>query len=292
MKDQQEQYNKIEIHEKFVVVEGLGTRCLSVGEGPPVILVHGLGEFLESWMYNISELSKCFTVYALELPGHGHSEKSTERYTPNFTRRFVLSFMQVMGIHSASMIGHSMGAVVCIELAVEFPDKVEKLVLVDSGGFERKLPLGYRMAALPLIGNIMLGPPQIFTKKTVKFGMRRQFYEPKIVPDEWIDIACRHFRRPDRNETIINIIKNYSRSFQDYNGDTITHKMMSLKQPVLIIHGNQDKVVPVTYARMSLELINSAVLTIFECCGHNPQIEKAAEFNETVKSFLTFRNQV
>ena len=189
------------MNEEYVTVDGLSIRYLVGGTGPVIILVHGLGAFLESWIFNFAALSEYLTVYAIELPGHGSSEDPKHDYSLSFYVKFVINLMAKMGISRASILGHSMGGPICISLAVDSPDKVDKLILVDSGGFNNKVSLSYRLATLPLLGNILLGPTLLINRATIRAGMRRQFYNPEIVPEEWIDAAYKHLKRPKRKKT-------------------------------------------------------------------------------------------
>jgi len=274
------------MNEEYVTVDGLNIRYLVRGTGPVILLVHGLGEFLEGWLFNLVALSEYFTVYAIDLPGHGLSEEPKHDYTLGFYVKFVVNFMAIMGISRASLLGHSMGGPICLSLAVDFPGKLDKLILVDSGGFSNKVSLGYRLATLPLLGDILLGPMLLINKTIIGVGMRRHFYNPEIVPEEWIDAACKYLKRPKRKKTMLNIIKNYTSIGSIHPEASVTDKLPLVKQPTLIIHGMQDKIIPVEHAYNACNLIPHARLEIFNQCGHNPQIEKASEFNEVVLTFL------
>lgn len=274
------------MNEKYVTVDSLNIRYLVAGTGPTIILVHGLGEFLESWLSNIAKLSEYFTVYAIDLPGHGLSEESNNNHSISSNAKFIIKFMSTMRISHASLLGHSMGGPICLRLAVDFPRKVDKLVLVDSGGFHDKVSMSYRLATIPFIGKMLLGSPLLINKVTIRLGMGRQFHNPEAVPVEWIDAANKHLKRPNRNEMMLNIIKNYTGIGSIHPEVRITDKLSKVKQPTLIIHGMQDKVIPVKHIYNAHNLIPRAKLEIFDQCGHNPQIEKAPEFNETVLSFL------
>jgi len=274
------------MNEEYATVDGLNIRYLVRGTGPAIILVHGLGEFLEGWLFNLAALSKHYMVYAIDLPGHGLSEESKHNHTVGSNVKFIVNFMATMGISRASILGHSMGGPICLSLAVDYPDKVDKLILVDSGGFHDKVSWGYRLATIPFLGKILLGSPLLINKATIRFGMRRQFYNPGIVPEEWIEAAKKHLKRPKRNETILKIIKKYTGIGSIRSDASVADKLTQVKQPTLVIHGMQDKVIPVEHACKACYLIPHARLEIFDQCGHNPQIEKASEFNEAVLSFL------
>jgi len=270
----------------FVKVNGIDVHYVKKGSGPPVLLIHGLGEFFESWMFNIDGLSSEFTVYAMDLPGHGLSEEWTDEYNIESGTRFLYGFMEAVGIDKAVIVGHSLGGPMTVGLAVRHPEKVEKLVLVNSGGFDDHVSMGYRLATVPVLGRIMLGPRQIFNRKTIRFGMRRQFFNAGAVPEAWVEAACTHFRRPNRNSMLMKIIRSYTGLRGIKKDVTILNLLPEIHQPVLIVHGENDNVVPVEKVREACRLIDSAAVTIFNECGHNPHIEKSSEFNEAVASFL------
>ena len=145
-------------NERYVSVDRVSTRYVLEGAGPPVLLIHGFGEFLEVWGYNITPLSEYFSVYAMDLPGHGLSGEPPGNDTLDFTSEFIVHFMQALGIGHASLVGHSLGGLVCLSVAINFPEKMDKLVLVDSAGLSKEAPLIYRLATLPVLGDIILRP--------------------------------------------------------------------------------------------------------------------------------------
>ena len=121
------------MNEEYIIIDGIKIRRLVSGHGPPILLVHGLGEFLEIWISNIAGLSQKFTVYAMDLPGHGLSEKTREDYTLGFSVNFIAKFMKAAGLHKVNLVGHSLGGAICVGFAMNFPDKVDNLVLVSTG---------------------------------------------------------------------------------------------------------------------------------------------------------------
>jgi 4,5:9,10-diseco-3-hydroxy-5,9,17-trioxoandrosta-1(10),2-diene-4-oate hydrolase len=274
--------------ERYVDIDGIRTRYVVGGHGPPVLLIHGLGEFLEVWSRNIAPLSEYFNVYAVDLPGHGLSGKPLGSYTLDFTSEFIVHFMQALGIERASLVGHSLGGMVCLSVAISFPDKVDNLVLVDAGGLTKEVPLTYRLATLPVLGHILLGPRLFVNKVTIRMGlkMKRHFYNPNIVDEVWIDAACRYLKRPERKDAIANIIRSSIKPGQMYPGASIVDKLHLVEVPTLVVHGAQDRVVPVRYAQLACELITDARCKVIDECGHCPQIEKAAQFNDLVAAFL------
>jgi len=274
-----------ELNEKYVTVEGTSIRYIARGTGPSVLLIHGFGEFLEVWFFNVPALSEYFTVYAMDLPGHGQSEEPGSAYTLAFCTRFVTGFMDAMGIQHASLVGHSLGGQICLGVTTDFPDRVDKLILVDSGGFSQEASLIYRLATLPLLGDIMIRPT---VKAAIRAGIKRRFYNPELVSEEWVDLSYGYMRMPKMKDTLLNIVRSNITIKGMRPEVVVTNKLHLVRPPTLLIHGRQDTTNPVQYAQNAGNLIPRARLKVFDECGHNPHLEKALEFNEAVLAFLRY----
>jgi len=277
------------VSERYVNIDGISTRYVVGGHGPPVLLIHVLGEFLEVWSRNIAPLSEYFNVYAVDLPGHGLSGKPLGSYTLDFTSEFIVHFMQALGIERANLVGHSLGTVVCLNLAISFPKKINKLVLVDAAGLSKKVPLTYRLATLPVLGHILLGPRLFVNKVTIRMGlkMKRHFYNPNIVDEAWVNATYKYLKRPERNDAILNVIRSNISLGGMYREASIADKLHLVKVPTLVVHGAEDKVIPFRYVQLACKLIPNVKCELIDECGHCPQIEKAAQFNDLVVTFLS-----
>ena len=177
-----------------------------------------------------------------------------------------------------------------LDLATDFPDRVEKLVLVDCSDFSGKIPISFKLSTLPFIGNfignILLGPRFLVSHSTIKLVIKRQFYNPGGIEPEWIDAAYAHLTSPARNRTLLNIMKTFNDNNESDATSSVADWLSKVTQPVLIIHGKQDRIVPSSQAYNLSKMIPDAKLEVFDRCGHNPQLEKPSEFNESVLKFL------
>jgi 4,5:9,10-diseco-3-hydroxy-5,9,17-trioxoandrosta-1(10),2-diene-4-oate hydrolase len=268
---------------EYMVVKGTKIRYIVKGSGSPVLLIHGFGQFLEVWWFNIGPLSQHYQVYAMDLPGHGLSEKPAVDYTFSIVTEFIIDFMEALGIGHASLIGHSMGGSICLDEAINFPDKVDRIILVDSGSLSEKVPLLYRLCALPILGDILVRPT---IKAGVRSRIKRTFYNPDLVTEDMVNLSYELLRKPGVKATMLSIIRG-GVSISRSNPETIvTDKLRLVKVPTLLIHGAQDTVIPLEYAQNACRLIPDCRLEIIDECGHCPHLEKASEFNEAVISFL------
>ena len=106
------------LDERFTTVKGINIRYVVAGEGPPVLLIHGFGAFIENWWSNVRPLSERYRVYALDLPGHGLSDRPVPDYNLSFFTEVIAGFMEAVDIGRAHLVGHSMGGFLCLNLAM------------------------------------------------------------------------------------------------------------------------------------------------------------------------------
>ncbi len=268
---------------EYVVVNGTKIRYIVKGNGSPVLLIHGFGQFLEVWWFNIGPLSQHYQVYAMDLPGYGLSDKPGIDYTLSSATEFIIDFMEALGIEHASLIGHSMGGIICLGGAINFPSKVDRIILVDSGSLFEKVPLLYRLCALPILGDILVRP-------TIKAGVRRRikraFYNPDLVTEDMVNLNYELLKIPGVKDTMLGVLRNGVRRSGSNPETIVTDKLHLVKVPTLLIHGAQDMVIPLEYTQNACRLIPDCRLEVIDECGHCPHLEKASEFNKAVISFL------
>ena len=275
---------KIEnLEAEYVTVKGSKIRYIGKGSGSPVLLIHGFGQFLEVWWFNIGPLSEHYQVYAIDLPGHGLSDKPVVNYSFSFATGFVIDFLEALGIGHANLIGHSMGGSICLGGAIRFPDKVDKIILVDSGSLSEEVPLLYRLCTLPVLGDILVRPT---IKAGVRHGIKRAFYNPDLVTEDMVNLNYELLKKPGVKDTMLSIIRTGASISGPYPEAIMTDKLHLVKSPTLLIHGAQDEVIPLKYAQNACRLIPDCRLEIIDECGHCPHLEKASEFNKAVISFL------
>ncbi len=260
---------------EYATVNGVTVRYIVRGTGSPVLLIHGFGEFLEVWAFNIDALAKHNRVYAIDLPGHGLSQKPKADYKLSFFTNFVISFMSALELEQVSLVGHSVGGAISLEAAINYPKRIAKLVLVDSGGFSRETPLLYRLCTLPVVGDVIIRPT---TKPLLRRGLKGLFYDPNLVTEEMVELDYRYLKMRGAKETMLNIIRSNSDLTGPHPEVVLLDKLHLVRLPTLLIHGAQDKLVPLERAQAASKLIPGARLKVFARCGHCPQIEKAAAF--------------
>ena len=170
--------------DRYIKVGNINTRYWAAGDkGSAVVLVHGLGGFMENWVYNVDALAQQHRVYAMDLLGFGRSDKTPLIRDINVLVKFINDFMEVMNIEKASLIGNSLGGGLVLQFALDYPEKVEKLVLVDNAGMGRDVIIDFKICSLPLLGELLSRPGLKATARLWK----EIVYDAKLVTPELVD---------------------------------------------------------------------------------------------------------
>ena len=174
------------------------------GEGPALVLVHGLGASLSVWNENIEELSRAHRVFALDLPGHGESDKPGELYYDSISgAHFLTSFMDAVGIDNATLMGNSAGGHIAAACALRYPQRLDRLILVSSAGLGREMAWFLRASSLPLLGELLQLP--IF--RNVDNLKRAVFYEPPRLNDALLEDLTRAHSHPGAKRAVLRAIR-------------------------------------------------------------------------------------
>jgi 4,5:9,10-diseco-3-hydroxy-5,9,17-trioxoandrosta-1(10),2-diene-4-oate hydrolase len=254
-------------------------------EGTVVILIHGLGGSVENWMYNINTLAQHHRVYAIDLAGFGRSDKTSVLSSFSKGAQFVNNFMEIQHINRASLVGHSMGGGVTLQFAIQFPDKIEKMVLVDSAGLGREIHLLVRLISLPFIGELLTRPSRRGTVQLLK----TYIYDPALITDELIELVYQLAILPDAQKSFLLCLRSGINSL-GLRTDTIRSiidNLTNIVTPTLVIWGKQDKILPLSHGYLAEERIPNAELHILDPCGHIPQMERPEDINKLILGFLT-----
>jgi len=259
--------------EKWATVFGAKIRYMEAGNGPVVILLHGLGGDSSNWASNIGPLSQSYRVLAPDQVGFGKSDKPMINYRVSTLVDFLDGFYKKVGIQKASLVGNSLGGFAAAAFTLAHPEKVEKLVLVDAAGFSVGAgDLSPRLVAA-------LNPS---TREQVKDIISLIFFNKEMfVNDATIDAFLERRVTAGDGYTIQRFIDSIGRG-----EDALDDKLGAIKQPTLIIWGKQDGLTPLALGERFKKEISGSALVIIDKCGHVPQFEKAAEFNSALMKFL------
>jgi pimeloyl-ACP methyl ester carboxylesterase len=259
--------------EKEVRIYGQKIRYVEAGSGPAVILLHGLGGNSTNWMLNINALAGKYRVIVPDQIGFGQSDKPLINYRVGTYVDFLDRLYAELKVERTTLVGNSMGGWIAALYAINHPERVERLVLVDAAGF---------------------APPKDFDVKqlaglnpSTREGMRQLaalvFYNKQLyASDAAVDLMLTQRMGAGDGYTIQSLIESIARG-----EDMLDGRLSAIKQPTLLIWGRQDGLITLAEVgeRFKRE-IPGAQLLIIEQCGHVPMVEKAAQFNEALLKFL------
>ncbi len=272
----------MEYGEKYLNVNGLNIRYAVRGSGSSLLLLHGFCEFLETWDFNLRPLGEYYRVYAMDLPGHGLSDKPYLDYSISFFTDFTVSFMEALSIDRASVIGHSFGGAIGISLVASFPEKVDKLVLESSFGLGNDVSLLHKLCSVPVLAKTN----KRGTRTALEERINLEFYKPDFAAREIVDRSYLFMQLPEARRVMLNIMHNWIDASGLRHEAIMVDRLHMIKSPTLFIHGEQDNIHPPKLSRNAWRLMPGSQLKILSGCGHCPHIERAAEFNEAVIEFL------
>ena len=273
--------------DKYVEVNGIKTRYWTAGDsGPVILLVHGFAASVEYWMYNFSELAKKHRVYALDMAGFGRSDKPKADYSAKYLADFIYQFIYKFDLEELNLVGHSLGGAVCLQLTLDHPELIKKLVLVDSAGFGQQLPHGLRLLTVPFLGKLLLrfDHKALYARALLAYSYNRAAFGKEFI-DRMYDI----FISCGTKKMMLLLLRKHANYFgiRWRSIKSILHNLDKIKAPTFIMWGRQDRLLPLKHGKDAVKRIDDAKLYIFDDCGHVPQIEQRDKFNQLLLSFIT-----
>jgi pimeloyl-ACP methyl ester carboxylesterase len=257
------------------------------GSGPLIVLVHGITADSSTWERVLPYLADNYTVLAPDLVGHGESAKPRGDYSLGAYASGVRDIMVALGHDQATFIGHSLGGGIAMQLAYQFPERCERLVLVSSGGLGRELNLLLRAATLP--GSEMVLPFLVASRlleagRTVGRGLERLGLKAGT---DIAEVARGHASLADRDAR--GAFVNTLRSMVDPGGQRVNARdrlYLAEHLPFLIVWGARDSVIPVEHAYATHELVKGSRLEVFPQAGHFPQLDEPQRFLDILEDFM------
>jgi pimeloyl-ACP methyl ester carboxylesterase len=257
------------------------------GQGPPIVLIHGVAGRAAQWDETMLLLAERHTVIAPDLLGHGESAKPRGDYSLGAFASGIRDLLVGLDIERATVVGHSLGGGIAMQFAYQFPERCERLVLVSSGGLGKDVNPVLRAATLP--GSEIVLP---------LLAHARVLETASLVPRAFAKIGFR--AGPDMTE----IARGYQslsnaearnafihtiRAVIDPTGqrvDASDRLYLASKMPTLIVWGQRDRIIPFEHAYSAHEGMPGSRLEFFEDSGHFPQLDRTVEFSRVLGSFM------
>ncbi len=275
------------LRRRTVSIHGHEVTYRMAGDGPVIVLIHGIAGSSTTWRGVLPALAEHYTVVAPDLLGHGHSAKPRGDYSLGAYASGVRDLLAVLGLERATVIGHSLGGGVAMQFAYQFPERVERLVLVASGGLGREVSPILRAVTFPGAEYVV---PVVLHRKVREAGEwlgwlpRRLGWKPD---DSLAEVWKGYTTLTDRagQQAFIHTV----RSVIDISGQRVSaNDRLYLAQalPTLVVWGDSDRIIPVSHAHLAAEAMPGARLEILEGAGHFLPWRDADRFLDILLDFL------
>jgi pimeloyl-ACP methyl ester carboxylesterase len=255
------------------------------GAGDPILCLHGLGANIYSWRHFITPFSQHNQLILVDFKGCGRSPKPLDtHYSTEEKVEDIYKLILGENLTNLTLVGNSLGGaiamLVAIRLGKQQPDRVSKLVLIDSAGDKGNLPPHLNLLRSPLGTLIIYLAP---TKLAALVTLRMCYFDRKKITKEQVNAYAAPLANRGGRHALLHTV----RQCIPANADELIAQIATIKVPTFILWGREDKVIPLKVGQLLHQLIPNSTLEIIEHCGHIPQEEKPHETISRISRFLT-----
>lgn len=275
-----------ELH--FCTVHGYRRAYRTMGSGPALLLLHGISDNSDTWLPVMDGLARHFTVIAPDMLGHGASDKPRADYSVAAFANGMRDLMDVLGVERATVVGHSLGGGVAAQLAYQYPERVDRMVLVSTGGVAREVSPVLRAATLPLAG-LAMSPLRLPGGRTlVQLAVAALGVVGHDLARDRGDLrrVLESFPETDAMGAFTRTL----RAVVDWRGQLVTmldRVYLTDEMPVLIVWGEHDGIIPVDHAHRAHAALPHSSVSIVEDAGHFPHHTDPERFVTEVCAFIS-----
>ncbi len=255
-------------------------------ERPCLLLIHGMAGNADTWRDVIGPLSERYIVIAPDLLGHGRSAKPRHDYSLGSFASMLRDLLSTLGVERATILGQSLGGGIALQFAYQYPERCDRLVLVDSGGLGREVSLLLRAFTLPGTEYLMplLFPPVVRNAgNSVSTWLHDRGIRAPSIAEQWRSYVSLTHR--ENREAFVHTL----RAVVDPGGQTVSaldRLYLAEHLPTHIIWGARDRIIPVSHGYEAHAAMPGSTLEVFEDCGHYPQNEQPERFVRSVSTFI------
>lgn len=273
---------------KYQKVRNINIAYLDEGSAENVfLLIHGLGTSAKSWIKNIPDLSKEFRVIAVDLPGYGKSDKGNYKYSMSWYAKVLTEFLTELSIEKATFVGHSMGGQISLVTSLNFPERVNNLILISTAGFEKFTEgEGDWMKSAFTIDLVKDTPT-----RNIDVNLRSNFYETPEDASFFVTDRIQVRGASDFEDYCYAVTRNVTGMIDE----PVLDELKNVKQKTLILFGENDGLIPNSYlhggftkdiASFGHSQIPNSDLVMVPKCGHMMPFEKADIVNKEILKFM------
>jgi pimeloyl-ACP methyl ester carboxylesterase len=272
-------------HLRWVRIQDRWMNVLDYGSGPPLLFIHGLSGCWQNWLENIPYFARGHRVIAMDLPGFGRSEMPAEPISMSGYADTIDALMTELGIDSAQFVGNSMGGFIGAEVAIQYPARVERLVLVAAAGLSIEFIRSQRKQGLRhQAENVVFFQLGWIASRSHTVAARRRLRTALLL------LVAAHPGKLPPALTIEQVEGSGKPGFSDALGAMLDYplrdRLEKIACPTFIVWGDKDRLVPVRDAAIFEKLIPDARAVIYKDTGHITMMERPARFNRDVHAFL------
>jgi pimeloyl-ACP methyl ester carboxylesterase len=270
-----------------VVIHGHRVSFRRAGSGPCIVLLHGITGSSRTWDEVIPPLAERHTVIAPDLLGHGESAKPRGDYSLGAYASGVRDLLIALGIEKATVVGHSLGGGVAMQFAYQFPDRVDRLVLVSSGGLGEEVHLLLRAATLPAAEYVL---PVLCAQPLRDAGatVARLVGRVGLRPGSDLEEMARGFASlgdMEARQAFVHTV----RGIMDIGGQRVSARdrlYLAASVPTLLVWGERDRMIPVAHGRTAHEEMPGSRCVVYERAGHFPHRDHPWRFAADLLEFV------
>ncbi|MEX1165920.1 MAG: alpha/beta fold hydrolase [Hydrogenophaga sp.] len=263
---------------QFISLGNGGVRFLDTGgDGPAVLMSHGIGESLEFWQPQIEALGKTMRLVVWDMPGYGLSDTPQTTMTPESVAKAGWLLLDHLGVKGVHLVGNSLGGAVSLRMAGQAPARVRSLLLANAAMLGTEVFGAFKLMTLPLLGELMNKP----SAKAVDMQIRAIVLSPSSISPSLRAVIARNVHRPGASAYFLAALRSNTSLRGQYPAVwQESHRLLGqLQMPTLILHGRQDVVLPAKHSEKAHALVPGSELQIWDDCGHTPQLERPTAFN-------------
>ena len=275
------------IKPKTTSLHGRSVCYTEAGTGPVLLLIHGMAGTYENWEAVIEPLSQRHAVVAPDLPGHGDSEPGAGDYSIGALAASLRDLLLILGHERATLVGHSLGGGIAMQIAYQFPELTERLVLVSSGGLGPEVSPVLRAAALPGADLFIAATAKTASKAGSVVG--RGLAAVGLQPSPDLAEVARGYASladPRRRAAFLASLRSVVNS-GGQSVDASDRLYLAAGIPILIMWGARDPIIPARHGEQAHQAIPGSRLEIFDGVGHLPQLEAPLRFVSALERFLS-----
>lgn len=277
----------VQVGEYRIHLNDTGARTPAAEANPPLVLLHGGGPGASGWSnfsQNVAGLAEQFRVLVVDQPGYGQSDKPVvEEGVWTFNARILAGVLDELGVPTAHVLGNSLGGGTALKLALDFPDKVARLILMGPGGGALNITSPDPSEGLKVLFGFYAPPGPSLEK--MQHLINVMAYDPTVVPESVLHDRFAAATAPDAIDYV-------RRLFEKFGGgagmpEELWRDVHLIQHKTLLTWGRDDRVLPLDGAFFMLKRMPDARLHVFPKCGHWAQLEYRDEFNALLETFLT-----